>query len=53
MELKKKYDKYLSRREIKKYLKTESSQKLYNKLEAAANSKFGRDREDPRWMMYS
>lgn len=49
----KKYDKYLSRREIKKYLKTEASQKLYNKLEAAANSKFGRDREDPRWKAYT
>lgn len=49
----KKYDKYLSRREIKKYLKTEASQKLYNKLETAANSKFGRDREDPRWKAYT
>ena len=49
----KKYDKYLSRREIKKFLKTENSQKLYNKLESLANAKFGEDKDSPEWRAYT
>ena len=49
----KKYDKYLSRREIKRFLKTEDSQKLYNKLETVANKKFGEDKNSPEWRAYT
>lgn len=47
-----KQDKYLSRSEIKKYLKTEDSQKIYDKLKKIANKKFGEDEEDPQWRAY-
>lgn len=45
-------DKYLTREEIKKYLKSESSQKLYNKLVNVANYRFGHDEESEEWKAY-
>lgn len=47
-----KRDKYLSRSEIKRFLKSEDSQKLYNRLKKVADSKFGRDEDDAHWRGY-
>ena len=45
-------DKYLRRSEIKKYLKSEDAQKLFNKLKKGANKKFGEDEDDPKYRAY-
>lgn len=47
-----KNDKYLSRSEIKRYLKSDDSQKLYDKLKKYAVKKFGDDEDDPQYRAY-
>lgn len=47
-----KFDSYASREDIKRFLKTEDSQKIYDKLEASANDKFGSNENDSRWRAY-
>lgn len=47
-----KRDRYLSRSEIKRFLKSEDSQKLYNRLKKIAGSKFGHDEDDAQWRAY-
>lgn len=47
-----KYDSYASREDIKDFLKTEESQKIYNSLKKVANGKFGNDEDDPEWRAY-
>lgn len=53
LKAKKKFDKNLSREEIKRFLKTEQSQKIYDKLSAIATAKFGDDEDDPQWRAYT
>lgn len=50
---KNKFNKDLSREEVKKFLKTERSQKIYDKLSSIATSKFGNDENDPEWRAYT
>ena len=45
-------DKYLSRTEIKRFLKSDASQKIYNHLKKAAVAKFGEDEDDPKYRAY-
>ena len=47
-----KYNSYASRSEIKKYLKSENSQKLFDKLKKIADKRFGKNEEDEAWRAY-
>lgn len=47
-----KRDKYLSRSEIKRFLKSEDSQRLYNRLKKVADTRFGRDEDNALWRAY-
>lgn len=47
-----KKDKYIRRNEIKRYLKSDDAQKLFNKLKKGANKKFGEDEDDKRYRAY-
>lgn len=48
----KQHDVYLSRREIKRYLESESSQKLFNKVRRSAINKVGTNEKDPDYKRY-
>ena len=41
-----------NREEVKRFLKYEETQDLYNKLKKSANKKFGNDENNPRWRGY-
>lgn len=47
-----KFGSYASREKIKKFLKGENSQKIYDRLKKVANSKFGSNEENPEWRAY-
>lgn len=47
-----KFDTHVSREKIKSFLKTEGAQKCFDKLSSIANSKFGEDKNNPRWKAY-
>ena len=47
-----KFDSYASRSEIKKYLKSDKAQKIYDKLSSIASEKFGEDENDKRWRSF-
>ena len=46
------FNAYASRSEIKKYLKSEDSQKLYDKLSRIATKRFGEGEDAPEWRAY-
>lgn len=47
-----KYDAQASRNEIKRFLKSDTSQKIYDKLKKKANSVIGSDEDDDEWRAY-
>lgn len=47
-----KFDSYASREDIKKFLKTEDSQNIFDKLKSVADKRFGSDEDDPHWRAY-
>ena len=47
-----KFDSYASRSEIKKYLKSKDSQKLFDKLKKTADKRFGGNENDSTWRAY-
>jgi hypothetical protein len=47
-----KFDTHVSREKIKDYLKSDKSQKSFDRLSKIANSKFGDDENNPKWRAY-
>ena len=47
-----KFDTHVSREKIKDYLKSDKSQKSFDRLSKIANSKFGDDENNPEWRAY-
>lgn len=47
-----KFDTHVSREKIKSFLKSEDSQKCFDKLATIATSKFGENENDPKWRSY-